>query len=134
MRALLRRPVSNPGSTSLPQSGFSADSAGRPRAVVRPLVTAALIGLVSCANLEFARETQTSGTFHASALAFTIITVDIPRSAIDAARENVTDARQPNVIMTRATVWPYLGPVDWLLDIIGIRYAVISGTWGFLEE
>ena len=26
---------------------------------------------------------------------------------------------------------PYLGPFDWLLDIVGIRYARISGTWGF---
>jgi len=105
-----------------------------PRAGASALHGALLLGLVGCTSLEFSRETQTAGTFHSTALTFTIISVDMPRAAIDAARENVTDARQPNVVMTRATVWPYLGPADWLLDIIGFRYAVISGTWGFHEE
>ena len=126
MRAPSRRPDSPPSSAQAPEPGRSP--------IVRPLLAAALLGLTGCANLEFSRETQTAGTFKSTAFAFTIISVDIPRSAIDAARENVTDARQPNVVMTRATVWPYLGPADWLLDIIGVRWAVVSGTWGFQEE
>ena len=31
-------------------------------------------------------------------------------------------------------IFPYLGPLDWILDIVSLRYARISGTWGFPTE
>jgi len=94
----------------------------------------ALCTLTSCASVEFQRETQTSGTFESSGFAFTILSIDLPESAIDIARENASDARQPNTEITDASVWPYLGWFDWLLDIVGVRFATVSGTWGFPPE
>jgi len=38
-----------------------------------------------------------------------------------------------NLDVTTAWRGPYLGPFDWLLEIIGFRRAVIRGTWGFPE-
>jgi len=58
----------------------------------------------------------------------------VSKGAMDIARENASDARQPNSVITEATVWPYLGWFDWLLDIVGVRYASVSGTWGFPPE
>jgi len=87
--------------------------------------------LTSCASLEFERETPTSGTFQATGWAFTLFSIDIPKSALDIARANVSDARQPNVIVTEASVWPNLGPIDFVLELIGFRRARVSGTWGF---
>lgn len=88
----------------------------------------------SCASVQFDRDTATSGTFEASGLAFTFLSIDMPKRAIDIARENVSDARQPNTKITEATVWPHLGWFDWLLDIVGVRGAKVSGTWGFPPE
>jgi hypothetical protein len=98
-----------------------------------------LAGLVlalgsSCASVSFERDTLTSGTFESTGLAFTILSIDLPKAAIDIARENASDARQPNTQITEASVYPYLGWFDWVLDIIGLRYASVSGTWGFEPE
>ena len=93
---------------------------------------AALAG--SCASVEFHRDTETSGTFVSSGWAFTIVSHDIPKSALNIARENASDARQPNMVVEEATVTPYLGVFDVLLDIIGVRHARVSGTWGFRPE
>lgn len=104
------------------------------RRINRLRLAALALGLglmASCASLEFERETPTSGTFQATGWAFTLFSIDIPKSALDIARANVSDARQPNVIVTEATVWPNLGPLDFLLELIGFRRARVSGTWGF---
>lgn len=90
--------------------------------------------LTGCASVQFDRETTTSGTFTSSGVAFTFLSIDMPKRAIDIARENVSDARQPNTQVTDASVWPYLGWFDWVLDIVGVRYARVSGTWGFPPE
>jgi len=101
----------------------------------RLLFAGLLLGATaSCASVSFERETLTSGTFESSGLAFTILSIDLPKSAIDIARENASDARQPNTQVTDAKVLPYLGWFDWVLDIVGVRYAEVSGTWGFPPE
>lgn len=88
-------------------------------------------GLTGCANLAFTRDTPTSGQFRSTGFAFTILSWDLPKGARLIAQENASDANLPNTVVERDTVFPYLGPVDWLFDIIGVRYAVIEGTWGF---
>ena len=85
----------------------------------------------ACANLEFRRETATSGTFTSTGTAITLLTWDIPKSALMIAQENASDARQPNLRVTSQVVFPYLGWFDWVLDLVGMRYARIEGTWGF---
>jgi hypothetical protein len=114
--------------------------APRPRAIVivmrkiaaqRPLIAGVLALLSSCASVEFKRDSQTSGTFVSTGWSFTILSYDLPKGALKIARENASDARQPNMVVTDATVVPYLGPFDVLLDIISIRYARVIGTWGF---
>ena len=47
------------------------------------------------------------------------------------ARENASDANLANMVVQETTVFPYLGPFDFLFDIIGIRFARVTGTWGF---
>jgi len=47
------------------------------------------------------------------------------------ARENASDANLANMEVDKSSVFPYFGPLDWVLDILGVRYARISGTWGF---
>lgn len=97
-------------------------------------VALALALLGSCASIDFHKDTTTSGTFESTGLALTIFSIDLPKGALDIARENASDARQPNTKITDAGVFPYLGPFDWILDIIGIRRATVSGTWGFPPE
>lgn len=87
--------------------------------------------LGSCASVEFHRDTATSGTFEATGWAFTLFSHDFPKSALDIARENVSDARQQNVVVTEASVWPDLWIFDWVFEIIGVRRARVAGTWGF---
>ncbi len=100
---------------------------------IRPLVLTALLALAcsGCASVEFTRETQTSGRFRSSAWAFTILSIDIPKQALDIARENASDSRLTNLQVESAKVSPNWGWADWLLDIIGVRRARITGTWGF---
>jgi hypothetical protein len=84
-----------------------------------------------CASIELSRDTQTSGAFVSKGFAFTIASIDIPRPAILIARDNAVDARLTNMQVTSSSVTPDLGWWDWLLDIIGVRWATIRGTWGF---
>ena len=86
---------------------------------------------VGCASLTHTRTTETSGTFRSSGWCFTILSVDIPKGAVQIARENASDANLPNTQVQSLEVTPNLGGFDWLLDIIGLRYAKIEGTWGF---
>lgn len=85
----------------------------------------------SCASMDYKRRTPTSGTFEASALSLTILSFDIPGHALNIARGNVSDAGRPNSVVENEFVFPYLGNFDWLLDFVSIRYARVSGTWGF---
>jgi hypothetical protein len=95
-----------------------------------PLVLSATL-VPACASLEFRRSTQTSGTFRSSGWAVTLISVDIPKTAEQIARENASDSKLANLQITDIFLVPYLGPFDWLLDIFSIRYCRIDGTWGF---
>jgi hypothetical protein len=106
------------------------------RLVLRAAVVCALstAALTSCANLSFERDTATSGTFESTATAFTLFSFDLPKGAMLIARENVSDANLANMVVTETRVTPYLGPFDWLLDIIGVRWARVRGTWGSAGE
>jgi len=84
--------------------------------------------------VEFVRDTQSSGSFVATGTGFTLFSVDVPRSGLDQARENASDAGLHNLVVTEVSVWPYLGAFDFLLDIISIRTATIRGTWGYSED
>jgi|SoiMethySBSTD1v2_1073268.scaffolds.fasta_scaffold3315155_1 hypothetical protein len=108
-------------------------SSARSRRRTARALAACLLALAasSCASVEFHRDTETSGTFVSTGWAFTIFSHDIPKSALNIARENASDARQPNMVVQEAVVTPYLGPFDVLLDIISVRHARVSGTWGF---
>jgi len=109
----------------------------RPRrpATARLLAAVALVvALSSCAGLRFKRDTETSGTFSSSGTAFTILSIDLPKSALNIARENASDANLANMQVENVFVFPYFGPLDWILDIVSIRYARITGTWGYAAE
>ena len=64
-------------------------------------------------------------------MALTILSVDLPKAALDIARENVSDSRATNLQVDKVKVRPDIGWFNWLFDIIGVRRAVIEGTWGF---
>lgn len=104
-----------------------------PRATRRPgLACAVLIAgaLSACANLSFERDSETSGHFESTAVAATLVSFDLPKGALMIARENASDANLSNMVVTETTVFPYLGPFDWLLDIVGVRWARVRGTFG----
>jgi hypothetical protein len=111
-------------------------SVTQPPRTARRFVGAAALALLasSCASLEFRRETETSGTFTSTGTAVTFLAWDLPKGAVLIARENANDARQPNLEVTSERVFPDLGWFNWLLDIVGVRYARITGTWGFPPE
>lgn len=94
----------------------------------------ALLALASCASVSFERETQTSGRFRSTGFAFTILSIDLPKGALDIARENAADANLAHMVVQEVTVIPNLGWFDWLLDIVGVRWAKVEGTWGFAPE
>jgi len=87
--------------------------------------------LSSCASLNFERTTQTSGTFEATGVAFTIFKIDLPKSALQITRENLADANLANMRIDEVQVVPDLGWWNWVLDIISVRRARISGHCGF---
>lgn len=96
------------------------------------LLLAACALASACTSLKFTRDTETSGRFRATGWSFTILSIDLPKHALDTARENVADARRPNMVVEETTVIPHFGPFwDFLNDIIGIRYARITGRYGF---
>ena len=106
------------------------------RALVLSLLVLALGA--SCrsvwSELEIERRTQTSGTFVSKGWNLTFISLDLPRQAMQSARDNVADARLDNLDVQEMVVWPHFGPVDWLLEIIGVRFARIEGTWGWTGD
>ena len=98
---------------------------------MRAVPLAAALVLCSCASVSFERTTSTSGTFRSSAVAVTFLSWDLPQTAVDSAHENASDAGQPNTVPTKQWIFPNLGPFDWLLEILSVRYAVVEGTWGY---
>jgi hypothetical protein len=88
-------------------------------------------GVTGCAHLSFQRKTETSGTFTSTGLAMTIFAVDLPKGALQIARENASDSNLANLVVEDVLVVPYLGSMDWILDIFSVRYARVRGTWGF---
>ena len=122
----------------MPTSHRTSSSAPRRRLLgaVMPLVLPAvlLLGSSSCADLSFQRDTETSGRFESTGMAVTLLSFDLPKGALMIARENASDANLPNMVVTETTVFPYLGPFDWLLDIIGLRYARVRGTFGIADR
>lgn len=103
--------------------------------LLRHTFLALLVGIVSsCASMEFDRTTETSGTFVSTGKAFTIFSIDLPRSAMQIARENASDAGMAHMVVEESTVSPDWGWWNWVLDIISVRTARISGTWGFDGE
>ncbi len=112
--------------TSAPRAARSAVLA----AAAIPLLLAGA-GLTGCSSLSFERTTETSGTFRSTGMAFTIFSIDLPKGAQLIARENASDANLANMEVTNTVVFPYLGPFDWILDIISLRWAKVEGTWGY---
>ena len=86
-----------------------------------------------CASVHFEPATETSGTFRSSAVAFTFLGKDYPQSALLLARANASDSQLPNLIVEKEHVFPYLWKLDFLLDIICVRYARVTGTYGPAE-
>jgi len=116
-----------------PHPSRPSDARTRHPARLAPAL-ALLLLLASCADLTLSRRSESHGTFEATGLSVTVFSVDLPKRALDIARENVSDARQPNLVVEEVTVIPYLGSLDWILDIVSVRWAKISGTWGFPPE
>ncbi len=87
--------------------------------------------LPGCSSLTFERTSETSGTFRSTGLALTIFSIDLPKGAQLIARENASDANLANMEVTETVTFPYLGPLDWLLDILSLRWSKIEGTWGY---
>lgn len=98
------------------------------------LAALSLAFFAACGSLSIRRQTETSGTFVSTGWAFTILSLDIPKSSNDIARENASDSRLANLRIEENKTTPYLGWWDWLLDIIGVRRTKITGTWGFAKD
>jgi len=98
---------------------------------VRGLVLALVAVLASCSSLHVDRTSQTSGTFTSKGTGLLLIWYELPKNATDIARENAADPRLTNVKVTEAYEYPHLGWLDWLYRALGLRFAVVKGTWGF---
>jgi len=102
---------------------------------VRRLALSALIAvsLAGCASVSFDRQTETSGKFKSTGWSLTLLSIDLPKHALQIARDNASDAGLPNMQVQSIRVWPSLGSLDWILDIFVVRRAVVRGTWGYEE-
>ncbi len=92
------------------------------------------LALSGCASVSFERQTATSGTFKSTGWSITILQMDFPKGALMVARENASDANMANMVVENVTQIPSWPPLDWLFDIFSIRYASVSGTWGFTGQ
>lgn len=90
--------------------------------------------LGACSSVSFERDTQSSGTFTSAGWSFTLFSVDLPKSALNIARENAADANLPHTVVEEVVLIPHLGPLDFLMEFVSVRYARIRGTWGFPGE
>jgi hypothetical protein len=100
------------------------------------LGSALLLALLasSCASLDFEPSDGARGTFRSRALAFTFLGHDYPQSALLLARANASDSGLPALEVERERVFPYFWKMDFLLDVISVRYASVSGTYGPAEK
>jgi len=96
----------------------------------RPLALLVALLLCSCASVDFEPIDAERGTFRSSATSFTFLGFDYPQSAILLARANASDSQLPNLVVTEERIFPYLWKLDWLLDLISIRWAYVRGTYG----
>jgi len=102
-------------------------------AAARCLALFSLALAPGCANLDFRAIDANRGTFHSTALSFTFLGADYPQSALLVARANASDSQLPNLVITEEHVFPYFWKLDFLLDIICLRWASVSGTYGPAE-
>lgn len=100
------------------------------------LATGVLLALLasSCASLDFEPADGARGTFRSRAVAFTFLGRDYPQSAILLARANASDSGLPAMEVERERIFPYFWKMDFLLDVISVRYASVSGTYGPAEK
>ena len=66
------------------------------------------LALGACSSIHVERTTKTSGTFRSRAWAFTLLSWDMPQTALGRARENAADTRLVNMHVDMARVTP-----DW---------------------
>lgn len=100
------------------------------RAATRFVAVLGLLACPACASLDFEPTDAHTGTFRSSAVAFTFLGNDFPQSALLLARANASDSQLPNLVVTEERVFPYFWRLDFLLDIVCIRWASVSGTYG----
>lgn len=98
------------------------------RARLATLVCA--LACTACASLTFEPTDGGQGTFRSTALALTFLGKDFPQSAVLLARANAADSQLPNLVVTEERIFPYFWRLDFLLDILSIRWATVSGTYG----
>lgn len=98
------------------------------------LLVLCLAGLAACASVRFERSTETSGTFVSEGTSFTIFSIDLPKEAVQIARENAADSRLANIRVDAVTKTPDWGWWNWVLDIVSVRKATVRGRWGFADE
>lgn len=102
-------------------------------APARALLLACVLASASCANLTVTPTDEHSGTFESGAMAFTFLGKDFPQSAVLLARANAADSQLQNLVVTEERIFPYFWRLDFLLDVISVRWAWISGTYGPAE-
>lgn len=100
------------------------------RAPALALLVCVTLASASCASLTFEPRDDGTGTFSSTAIAFTFLGRDYPQSAVLVARGNASDAQLPNLVVTEERVFPYFWRLDFLLDLISIRWAAVRGTYG----
>jgi hypothetical protein len=96
----------------------------------RFLALVSLLLAPACATLHFEPTGPHAGTFRSTAMAFTFLGNDYPQSAVLVARANASDSQLPNLVITRERIFPYLWRLDFLLDVLSLRWATVSGTYG----
>jgi len=96
----------------------------------RLAATAWLLAGASCASVDFDPTGADTGHFRSSAMAFTFLGHDHPQSALLIARGNAADSQLPNLVVEEEIVFPYLWKLDFLLDLVSLRFAIVRGTWG----
>jgi hypothetical protein len=96
----------------------------------RSLALASLLLCSACATLKFEPTDARGGTFRSTALSFSFLGHDLPQSALLLARANASDSQLPNLVVTHEHVFPYFWKLDFLLDILSVRWATVSGTYG----
>jgi hypothetical protein len=84
----------------------------------------------SCASLDVEPADRATGTFRSSAVSFTFLGRDFPQSALLLARANASDSQLPKLVVTEERVFPYFWRLDFLLDLISVRWARVTGTYG----